>query len=89
MINEHLHYQDGKVDFTEDVKSTDKELQEFREIKNFNLSETHDKFYNQHIMSDYGQIARSTTELIQNLKKATPTIEAPKDDSDQSASRLN
>jgi hypothetical protein len=64
MINEHLNYRDGKVEFTEDMKSEDKEMKEFREIKNFNLSETHDKFYSQHIMSDYGHIARSTTELI-------------------------
>ena len=56
------------------MNAKDKELGDFKDIKSFNLSETHDKFYNQNVDSDYGKIAREVTELLSKLKKATPSF---------------
>jgi Sec1 family len=83
MIHEHMTYVDGKVDFSVDGKG--KDLQDFKEIKSFNLSETHDKFYSENVSSDYGKIARCTTELLSNLKKATPNFQKGNAGSDKNS----
>lgn len=72
MIFEHLNYMDGKVEFLADGKG--KDLEGFKDIKSFNLSETHDSFYNQNLDSNYGQVARNTTEMLDKVKKATPNF---------------